>query len=80
MAKPGRFPMTDSSGAPLHSSDTVKDSSLIIACNAAPARCSVAAMMASRSPGSGQQLDGQLLQPCTAGQQARGLVRRQVNS
>ena len=29
---------------------TLADSSVIIACNAAPARCSVAAMVASRSP------------------------------
>jgi hypothetical protein len=39
--------------APAHrctASDTVKDSSVIIACNAAPARCSVAAMVAFRSP------------------------------
>jgi hypothetical protein len=38
--------------APAHhctASDTVKDSSVIISCNAAPARCSVAAMVASRS-------------------------------
>ena len=36
---------------------------MIIACNAAPARCSVAAMVASRSPVARQHLDGQLLQP-----------------
>jgi hypothetical protein len=35
---------------------------VIIACNAALARCSVAAMVASRSP-SAASLDGQLLQP-----------------
>jgi hypothetical protein len=66
---------------------------VIIACNAAPARCSVAAMVASRSAGSGQHLDGQLLQPpvmlgpltttshpAVRREQARGLVRRQVDS
>ena len=39
--------------APAHhytASDTVKDSSVIITCNATPARCSVTAMVASRSP------------------------------
>jgi hypothetical protein len=39
--------------APAHrctASDTVKDSSVIIASNAAPVRCSVAAMVESRSP------------------------------
>jgi hypothetical protein len=42
--------MTDSAGAPLHSLGHRQDSSVIIACNAAPAPCSVAAMVAYRSP------------------------------
>jgi hypothetical protein len=59
----GRF----CSGALLHS-DTVKDSSVIIAYNRRPG-CSVAAMVvASRSPRAVKHLDGQLLQaPVTLG-------------
>jgi hypothetical protein len=56
--------------APAHrctASDTVKDSSVIIACNAPPARCSVAAMVAASFSKRSQHLDGQLLQVIAAG-------------
>jgi hypothetical protein len=67
---------------------------VIIAYNAAPAPCSVAAMVASRSPVAVStsmasfssrrsrcaRSRRRAIQPCAAGQQARGLVRRQVDS
>jgi hypothetical protein len=64
----GSFAVADCSGAPLHASDTVKDSLVIIACNAAPP-------LLGGGDGGGisfskrsQHLDGQLLQaPVTLG-------------
>src|SRR5215213_5645484 len=63
MAKLGRFPMTDSAGAPCTASDTVKDSSVIIACNAAPPALLGGGDGGLSLSGSGQHLDGGLLQP-----------------
>jgi hypothetical protein len=94
MAKPGRFTVTDRSGAPLHSlgyrQGFVGDHRL----QRGAARCSVAAMAASRSPSAVStsmasffrrrsrwaRSRRRAIQPCGAGQQARGLVRRQVDS
>ena len=50
LAKPSHLPVANRSSHHCTASDTVKDSSVIIACKAAPARCSVAAIVASRSP------------------------------
>jgi hypothetical protein len=94
MAKLGRFPMTDSAGAPLHSlghrQGFVGDHRLQRGARAllggrdggVSLSGAVSTSMASFSSRRSRWARSRrrAIQPCAAGQQARGLVRRQVDS
>jgi hypothetical protein len=79
LAKPSHLPVANRSSHHCTASDTVKDSSVIIACKAAPARCSVAAIVASRSPSAVKtSTAGLSMRPSRSARSRRHLARPEM--